>query len=55
MHTSEFHAKNRLLSFLIVGVVMLFAVAAQAKTASEIFEAVSPSIVVVKTYDAKKQ
>ncbi|MDA8419419.1 MAG: tetratricopeptide repeat-containing serine protease family protein [Desulfobacteraceae bacterium] len=45
--------KNRLRSFLVVVAVLLCAVAAQAKTASEVFEAVSPSIVVVKTYDPK--
>jgi tetratricopeptide (TPR) repeat protein len=33
--------------------VILFSNSAQAKTASEVFESVSPSIVVVKTYDDK--
>jgi S1-C subfamily serine protease len=38
--------------FLVV-ITLLFAVGAQAKTASEVFEAVSASVVTVQTYDVK--
>ena len=38
---------------VLVTVVLLFAVAVHAKTASEVFDAVSSSIVVIRTYDAK--
>jgi cytochrome c-type biogenesis protein CcmH/NrfG len=37
----------------LVMAILLFAVAVQAKTASEVFESVSASIVVIGTYDAK--
>jgi Flp pilus assembly protein TadD len=42
---------KKMQGFLVI-VVLLFSVAGHAKTASEIFEAVSPSIVVIRTYDA---
>ncbi len=43
--------KRAIQGFLLIS-ALLFAVVAQAKTASEVFDAVSPSIVVVRTYDA---
>ena len=43
---------KRAIQGCLVMVVLLFAVAVHAKTASEVFDAVSSSIVVVRTYDA---
>ena len=40
------------LHFLLAFALMLCATLVQAKTASEVFEKVSPSVVVIKTYDA---
>jgi hypothetical protein len=47
----ETHMKR--MQVLLVIVTLLFAIAVHAKTASEIFDAVSSSIVVIRTYDAK--
>jgi tetratricopeptide (TPR) repeat protein len=44
---------KRGLKWLLPIIILLIASVAQAKTASEVFEAVSPSIVVVHTFDAK--
>lgn len=43
--------KKRAGVLLVMG--LFWAMQAQAKTASEVFEAVSPSVVVIKTYDVK--
>jgi tetratricopeptide (TPR) repeat protein len=47
----ESGVKKRMRGFLTI-VFLLFAVAAHAKSASEIYDAVSSSIVVIRTYDA---
>ena len=44
--------KTRMQAFLVIA-TLLFAIAVQAKTASEVFDGVSSSIVVIRTYDEK--